>query len=108
LQRLHQLRAGRDPAVADAVGRRAAELRLAEDEVWAVMEAAQIKAALVARARGAAAGDDGPADQDGPLQAKHAFASERTRLVVVARAFAGPVVAAALADADRTDAVTRR
>lgn len=105
---LHQLRAGRDPAVANAVGRRAAELRLAEDEVWAVTEAAQIKAALVARARGAAADDDGPADQDGPLQAKHAFASERTRLVVVARAFAGPVVAAALADADRTDAVTRR
>ncbi|MEU4447247.1 MAB_1171c family putative transporter [Actinosynnema sp. NPDC050801] len=99
---LHRLRPGHDPAVADAVGRRAAPLRLTEAELSAVAEAARIKAALVARARGVAPGDDGPADQDGPLQARHAFASERTRLVLVADAFTGPVVAAALSDAGRT------
>ncbi len=98
---LHRLRAGRDPVVADAVERRAAELGLAEDEVWAATEAARIKAALTARARGAAAVGGVPSDQDGPLQAKHAFAGERARLVLVAEAFVGPVVAAALADADR-------
>ena len=100
---LHRLRVGRDAAVADAVARRAAELGLADDEVWAVVEAAQVKAALAARARGtAAAGDNGPPDHDGPLPAKHAFAGERTRLVAVAEAFVGPIVAAAVSDADRT------
>ncbi|MCE6998188.1 hypothetical protein LZG04_25815 [Saccharothrix sp. S26] len=104
---LHRLRVGRDPAVADAVARRAAQAGLARDEVWAVAEAAQIKAALRARARGAAAVGGGPSDPDGPLPAKHAFAGERTRLVVVAEAFTGPLVAAAVSDADRA-ASTRR
>lgn len=115
---LHRLRVRRDPAVAGAVARRAADLGLTEDEVWAVTEAAQVKAALAARAGGGAVGgsprgraDDaeaaGRSDQDGPLQAKHAFAGERTRLVLVAEAFAGPVVAAALADAARAE-TTRR
>jgi hypothetical protein len=108
---LHRLRVRRDPAVANAVARRAADLGLAEDEVWAVTEAAQVKAALAARAGGAEAVGDSltgrsydaaaRSDEDGPLQAKHAFAGERTRLVLVAEAFAGPVVAAVLADATR-------
>ncbi|WP_367127994.1 MAB_1171c family putative transporter [Saccharothrix sp. HUAS TT1] len=108
----HRLRGGHDPAVVGAVERRAAALGLGEDEVWAAREAARIKAALDARARGGTAGGgaDGRglepaqdhAEQEGPLQAKHAFAGERSRLVAVAEAFAGPLVAAALAEADRT------
>ncbi|ONI82645.1 hypothetical protein ALI22I_42195 [Saccharothrix sp. ALI-22-I] len=101
---LHQLRVARDPAVTSAVERAAAELRL--DEIWAATEAAQIKAALQARARGATTADTAPADQDGPLPARHAFASERTRLVLVAQAFVGPVVASALSGIGRP--ATRR
>ncbi|PSL57223.1 hypothetical protein B0I31_102201 [Saccharothrix carnea] len=104
---LHQLRAGRDAAVAGALSRRAAELGLAEDDVRAATEAAHIKAALAARARGSATGGGEVSEQDEPLQAKHAFAGERARLVAVAEAFVGPVVAAALADADRADGADR-
>ncbi|WP_158851320.1 MAB_1171c family putative transporter [Saccharothrix deserti] len=105
---LHRLRPGHDPAVERAVERRAAEPGLAEAEMWAVKEAAQIKAALLARARGATTADTTPADQDGPLPAKHAFASERTRLVLVARAFVGPVVAEALSGGRPATTATRR
>lgn len=99
---LHRLRVGRDPVVADAVERRAAALGLGEDEVRAAEEAAQVRAALVAWARGVPTGDDGPSGHDGPPQARHAFAGERARLVSVAEAFTGPVVAGALADAGYT------
>ncbi|MFE2757178.1 MAB_1171c family putative transporter [Actinosynnema sp. NPDC059335] len=96
---LHRLRVGRDPVVAGAVERRAAALGLGEEEVRAVAEAAQVGAALVARARGVPVADDGPAGHDGPPQARHAFAGERARLVSVAGAFTGPVVADVLAEA---------
>ncbi|MFJ6676954.1 MAB_1171c family putative transporter [Actinosynnema sp. NPDC091369] len=104
---LHRLRAGRDPVVADAVARRAAEHGAGEQEVRAATEAAWIKAALAARARGVTTTGEAPSDQDEPLAAEHAFAGERTWLVLVAEAFDGRVVADALADADRATAPGR-
>lgn len=93
---LHRLRARRDPDLAAAVERHGRSLGLTDDEIRAAAEAARIRAALRARARGAVPADAPDADQDLPLEPQHAFAGERARLVRVARAFTSPVVDAAL------------
>jgi Family of unknown function (DUF6545) len=90
---LHQLGAYRDPIVAETLARRGADLGLAASDILAAAEAANIMAALAARTHGRTTGRTASYDQsDPPVEAKHAFASERTRLVLTARAFSSPLV----------------
>lgn len=90
---LHQLGAHRDPLVAEALARRGADLGRAGSDIMAAEEAADIMAALDARSRGRRAGRAASTDeQDPPVETKHAFASERTRLVLTARALSNPLV----------------
>ncbi|MEU5052734.1 MAB_1171c family putative transporter [Streptomyces sp. NPDC021096] len=90
------LRTWMDPAVADAARRRAEAARLRDDDVAAVVEAAQLRAAIQAKAaqRQPAVHTHAPrVAEPGDLAAELAF---QRRL---ARAFAGsPLVTAALAD----------
>ena len=100
---LHQLPGFRDPAVATAARTRAELARLGEQETLAFEEAAQLKAALRARAQGRRAKITVGADQpDTAADAGHAFAGERRRLVLIARAFADPLSDDVLNDTDRT------
>jgi hypothetical protein len=90
---LHQLGAYRDPMVAETLTRRGVDLGPAASDILAAEEAAHIMAALVARSHGRSAGRAGSSDQhDPPVEARHAFASERTRLVLTARALSSPLV----------------
>jgi hypothetical protein len=90
---LHQLGAYRDPMVAETLARRGADLGLATSDILAAGEAAHIMAALAARSHGRSAGRAASSDQlDPPVETKHAFASERTRLVLTARALTSPLV----------------
>ncbi|MEU7136332.1 MAB_1171c family putative transporter [Streptomyces sp. NPDC046261] len=90
------LRTWMDPAVADAARRRAEAARLRDDDVAAVIEAAQLRAALQAKAaqRPPATHTHAPrVAEPGDLAAELAFQRK------LARAFAGsPHVTAALAD----------
>ncbi|QFZ20318.1 MAB_1171c family putative transporter [Saccharothrix syringae] len=92
---LHQLRCHRVPDLRAAVERHAPHLSPAE--VDAVTEAARVRSALRARALGTAPADTPVPDQDDPVGAEHAFAGERTRLVLLALAFTSPVVDEVLA-----------
>jgi hypothetical protein len=90
---LHQLGAYRDPMVDEALARRGDDLGLATGDILVAGEAAHIRAALVARSHGRRACRTASADQlDPPVEAKHAFAGERTRLVLTARALSSPLV----------------
>jgi hypothetical protein len=94
---LHQLGAHRDPMVAETLARRGADLGLATSDILALEEAARIMAALGARSHGRRAGRRASSDQhDPPVETRHAFASERTRLVLTARALSSPLVSDAL------------
>ncbi|MBB5808836.1 Ca2+/Na+ antiporter [Saccharothrix ecbatanensis] len=100
---LHQLPAYRDPDVATAARAHANQARLGEQETLALVEAAQLKAALRARAQGSrtkvTAGAHHP---DTAADAGLAFAGERQRLVLIARAFNNPLSNAVLDDTGRT------
>ncbi|MGH3756177.1 MAB_1171c family putative transporter [Actinophytocola sp.] len=90
---LHQLRGYHDPRVAEILARRGGDPDLAIGDMLAAREAAHIKAALVARTHGKAAADTAASDQyDTPGETSHAFASERARLVLTARALTSPLV----------------
>jgi hypothetical protein len=90
---LHQLGDYRDPVVAQTLARRGADLGVPTGDILAAGEAARIMAALAARSRGRKAGRVAASGQlDAPVETKHAFASERTRLVLTARALASPLV----------------
>src|SRR5262249_5848738 len=66
---------------------------LATNDILAVGEAANIMAALAARSHGRRAGRAASSDRlDPPVETRHAFASERTRLVLTARALSSPLV----------------
>ena len=98
---LHQLPGLRDPVVATAARAYAEHARLGEQETLALEEAAQLKAALRARAQGSKAKVAIGADQpDTAADASHAFAGERRRLVLIARAFADPASDEVLNDTD--------
>lgn len=90
---LHQLGAYRDPMVAETLARRGVDLGLATSDIRAAGEAAHIMAALIARSHGRRAVRTASSDQhDPPVETKHAFASERTRLIMTARALSSPLV----------------
>jgi len=90
---LHQLGAYRDPRVAQTLARRGVDLGLATNDILAVGEAAHIMAALAARSHGRRAASAASSDRlDPPVETRHAFASERTRLVLTARALSSPLV----------------
>jgi len=90
---LHRLGAYRDPMVAETLAQRGVDLGVATRDILAAEEAAHIRAALVARSHGRRAGRTASSDQlDPPVETKHAFASERTRLVLTARALSSPLV----------------
>lgn len=90
---LHQLGSYRNPMVAETLARRGADLGLATSDILAAGEAAHIMSALAAKSHGRKAGHTASTDErDPPVEAKHAFASERTRLVLTARALSSPLV----------------
>jgi hypothetical protein len=90
---LHQLDAYRDPMVAETLARRGVDLGLDTSDILAAGEAAHILAALAAKSHGRRAGRAASSDQlNPPVETKHAFASERTRLVRTARALSSPLV----------------
>ena len=90
---LHQLGAYREPIVAEILARRGVDLGRTTSDVLAAGEAAHIMAALAARSHGRRAGRVASPDQHNPpVEAKHAFASERLRLVLTARALSSPLV----------------
>ena len=104
---LHQLRNYRDPAVASAVERRAREAGHAGNMLAALCEAAQIKAALACRQRGQRS-EVSSTHVTVAAETHRAFASERERLVMIADAFAGPLVDVMLQETDASGATASR
>jgi hypothetical protein len=98
---LHQLRGYRDPAIATNVARRGYDLGLTAADIEAAAEAAQIIAAVVARAKGqkVTAGGTAADQQEAPGETLHAFGAERARLVMTARMLRNPLVAGMVSSA---------
>jgi hypothetical protein len=90
---LQRLRHYHDPAVAALVERHGQDTGLSTENRLAAHEAAQIKVALLARTRGVTP-SAGPAAarRDEPEPTHYAFASERSRLILVAHAFTSPLI----------------
>jgi hypothetical protein len=90
---LQRLRRYHSPAVAVLVDQHEQATGLSTEARLAAHEAAQIKAALLARTQGVEPeGRRTVAHGDEPEPTQYAFASERARLVLVARAFTSPLV----------------
>ncbi|MFE0028121.1 MAB_1171c family putative transporter [Amycolatopsis sp. NPDC059021] len=102
---LHQLRTYQDPAVVVAIEHRARETGHSGNDLAALSEAAQIKAALARRQRGQRS-DVAITDVAVAADAHHAFASERRRLVMIADALTDPLVDATLRDVEVSGTAT--
>jgi hypothetical protein len=100
---LHQLRTYRDPTVAGAVEHRAREAGHAGNELAALSEAAQIKAALASRHRGQRS-NIVSTQVVVAAETHRAFASERERLVMIADAFTDPLVDVTVQETDASGA----
>ncbi|MFE0023813.1 MAB_1171c family putative transporter [Amycolatopsis sp. NPDC059021] len=101
---LERLRALADPDLATVAAHRAADVGLPDEQAAALVEAAQIRVALRAFFRGAprrtrAALEGTPAPEN-----KHAFATERGRLVAVAQALASPHLPGLIPDQHEAEA----
>jgi len=90
---LHQLRTYRDPRVAEILAQRARDTGMTIHDMPAAEEATHILTAVAARAHGRTPGHTDVAGHDDvPCTTSHAFAGERARLVLTARALTCPLV----------------
>jgi len=90
---LHQLRAYRDPRAVEILAQRVRDTGITTRDMPAATEAVHIMTAVVAKAHGRRPGHPAVLDYDDtPGRTSHAFASERARLVLTARALTCPLV----------------